>query len=255
MAGHPALEMALDLKRNSALVRSMRHKPLPEGLIDLIKCAGGCTETCEGLALARQRSPEIIRDAAINFLLLVVFTPDATPERQLGLNPGETTRETVRLHKRWLVRWLHPDHNGDPWQTVLFNHVLNAALHIERRGMVTEKWQPMQNMQSQSWHRPMFSHVPRLNAGRSKSRRRSSHFSLYRLARIPTIFVLIALFGYLVIAMGNYLDSLNLLKAVAVQGPVLSSSDRVGLRGRVATDPVRNEGARQGDIVLLHERQ
>ncbi len=255
MAVHPALETALELKRNTALVKSMHLQTLPEGVIDLIKCAGGCTETCTRLALAKQRSPETVRDAAIHFLLLVAFAPDASAERQLGLNPGEATRDAVRLHKRWLVRWLHPDHNKDPWQTVLFNRVLAASLQIEARGVMRTKRQPILAVQPPSRIRPMLSGVRRPGPGKSGPKKPAAHFSLYRLAQIPAIFVLIALFGYSVIAIANYLDSLALLKAVTVQVPMPPSQERVGLRSGVAADPLRNPGARrQGNILLLQER-
>lgn len=256
MAVHPALDSALDLKRNTALAKSMRLQLLPEGMIDLIKCAGGCTETCTRLALAKQRSPEIIREAAINFLLLVAFAPEASAERQLGLNPHEAKRDAVRLHKRWLVRWLHPDHNNDPWQAVLLNRVLAASLQIESRGVVTAKGQRIPIVQLQSRRQLMLSRALGPGSTRSGSKRPSSHHSLYRMAQIPAIFVLIALFGYSVIAIGNYLDSLALLKTVTVHVPMRPSYERVGLRNRVAADPKQIYGARrQGDILLLHEHR
>ena len=254
MPVHPALEAALDLKRNTSLARSMRHQPLPEGVIDLIKCAGGCSKTCAHLAMMKQRSPETIREAAIQFLLLVAFTPDATAERQLGLNPNDLSRDQIRLHKRWLVRWLHPDHNSDPWQTMLFNRVLAAALQIEGNRMLAGSQNLTPIIQPQLWQQPTPVRARSLVQARRKPIKPSTHFSLYRMAQLPAIFVLIVLLGYSVIVIGNYFDSLSLLKPASMQALAQAKHNRAVSHELATTNPSAATGApQQGDILLLHE--
>lgn len=107
------------------LARQLRCRPLPDDILDLIKVAGSCQDTCRQLAMATGRSPETIRIAAAHYLHLVLLYPGAPPERVLGLS-GRVPYEVMLQHKRWLLRWLHPDRNGDVWESAHLARVLKA---------------------------------------------------------------------------------------------------------------------------------
>lgn len=125
MAEQRAIHLALDLLRMPALAPVMRRQALPSDLLDAIRVASGCPEALE-TALATTCEPvHVIRAAAAFYLQEMLFFPGASPHRNLGVMAGASKAQT-RLHMRWLLRWLHPDHNSDEMATLLAKRVIKA---------------------------------------------------------------------------------------------------------------------------------
>lgn len=108
------------------------HKRLPlgDGMLDLIKIA--CED--EGtLATARAELGEqdnVLVEAAKHYLRRLLQEPSSDPYRRLALRPG-APEKAVRDHKRWLLKWLHPDRNPSKWEAQLFAVVNTAAAEVE----------------------------------------------------------------------------------------------------------------------------
>jgi hypothetical protein len=122
----PAVVMALEaLSRPDIVPRQMR-RPLPSDLIELIRCAAGDRETIERLAAERDIAESSLVEASKFFLRHVISSGGNDNHRTLGLSRS-AKREEVREHRRWLLKWLHPDRNPSRWEATLFLKVEKAA--------------------------------------------------------------------------------------------------------------------------------
>jgi hypothetical protein len=120
-----ALDIALQLYRQPALARKVRRNGLPPRVLSVIKIAAGSEEE---LAVPVDHTPgEIreIREAAIFFLQNCLFQAGGDSHRVLGVEPGAPVAE-IRQHKRWLLKWLHPDLNRNTWEAIYLQRVLAA---------------------------------------------------------------------------------------------------------------------------------
>jgi hypothetical protein len=125
MARSAAIRVALDLAFTPVLTALAAKQPLPPEMLTVIKIAGGCTETLQEAATATGELPEKIRDAAASFLKAVLFTPTADSYRVLGTERSASHAE-LRDHMRWLMKWLHPDHERSEWESSLALRVSSA---------------------------------------------------------------------------------------------------------------------------------
>ncbi len=132
MAERRAIDLALDLARMPALARIMRKQVLPADLLDVIRIAAGCPEVSEAALAATHEPLSVIRAAAVFYLEEMLFFPDAGLHRNLGVAPG-ASRAQMRLHMRWLLQWLHPDHNPDETAGLLAQRVIKAWRELGRR--------------------------------------------------------------------------------------------------------------------------
>jgi hypothetical protein len=91
-------------------------------MLTVIKAAAGDEKTlAEQTALYRMSAREL-QEAAKHFLLLQLLNSDARGNRLLGL-PDDATPAELKDHKRWLLKWLHPDRNPSTWEQKLFHRV------------------------------------------------------------------------------------------------------------------------------------
>jgi hypothetical protein len=127
MEKRPAIDVALDVFRQPSLARRLLRAPLPEGMLDVIQIAAGKSSNTVHEADLKKR-----RIAAIFFLQQVLVSGANDNYRQLGLNPGASL-DLVREHRRWLLKWLHPDLNHNKWESTLFGKVNSAAAALELR--------------------------------------------------------------------------------------------------------------------------
>jgi hypothetical protein len=119
------IELALDLARMPALARTRVLPPLPPNIIELMRIAAASPEACEA-AVARTGEPTpVVIEAARFYLQQVLFRASADCYRILGIEPT-ASRATARSHMRWLLEWLHPDHNNNSWDAVYAERVLKA---------------------------------------------------------------------------------------------------------------------------------
>ena len=120
-----ALDIALQVYRQPALVRQVRSNSLPPRVLSVIKIAAGSDEDLQLPAVHVPEKTQEIRDAAIFFLQNCLFQSGGGSYRVLGVEPGASVDE-IRLHKRWLLKWLHPDLNRNTWEAVYLQRVLAA---------------------------------------------------------------------------------------------------------------------------------
>jgi hypothetical protein len=130
MNGADALGIALDLYRRPQRAHALRRHGVPKGMLDVIKIAASSDEEVEVLAGAKTDGDVQVREAAIFFLQQMLMPEDGDDHRQLGLEPGASLQD-VKDHKRWLLKWLHPDRNPNAWEQVLFRRVTTAAERLE----------------------------------------------------------------------------------------------------------------------------
>ena len=124
-----ALDIALKLYRQPALARKVRRNGLPPRMLSVIKIAAGSEEE---LVMHVDHTPEEsreIREAAIFFLHNSLFQFGSDNYRVLGVEQGATV-EQMREHKRWLLKWLHPDLNRNKWESNYLHRVLAAWQEI-----------------------------------------------------------------------------------------------------------------------------
>jgi hypothetical protein len=126
MMDHAAtLKMAIDLMHFPSEVRLMRSAPLPDTVLTLLRIVAGDEEATSQATEAMGQSRETVREAAAFFIEQVLFCPDADSYRVLGARPDATNGE-LRRNMALLVRWLHPDHDGQGERSVFAGRVTRA---------------------------------------------------------------------------------------------------------------------------------
>ncbi len=132
MMADAAIFEALSLYKQPARARSINRQGLPPDMLNLIKIAAGDDQTMVAWAQASGENPEILRQAAVFYLQQTIARAGQDPYRTLGLAPRASS-EDIRNHKRWLLKWLHPDRNPSKWETALF-HRVNAVAQLLEAG-------------------------------------------------------------------------------------------------------------------------
>ena len=131
MPGRRAVDLALRLAHTPALAPALRDEPLPPELLEVIRIAARCPEALEAATTRTGLSRQEIRNAATVFLEQVLFFPGAEAYRILGVSP-DASRAQMREHMRWLLQWLHPDHNPDERASTLAARVIEAWRTVGR---------------------------------------------------------------------------------------------------------------------------
>jgi hypothetical protein len=124
-----AIETALEAYRRPQAMRGIMRAPLPRGMLLAIKLAAAAPEEVERLFRSESAEALPLREAAA-FYLQQLLTGATDDYRQLALAPGAGLQE-VKEHKRWLLKWLHPDRNGNSWESALFQRVAASAARLE----------------------------------------------------------------------------------------------------------------------------
>lgn len=132
MAERRAIDVALDLARMPSFSAVVRRRPVPADILEVIQVAAGCPEALQAATEAVREPLSIIKAAAIFYLQEALFFPGADLHRNLGVAPG-ASRAQMRLHMRWLLQWLHPDHNSDETARLLAARVIGAWQELGRR--------------------------------------------------------------------------------------------------------------------------
>lgn len=186
-----AIDLALELSRMPSLARVLRKQALPSDLLETIRIAAGCPESIEAVIESIQEPPQIIRAAAILYLQEILFFPGATPYRNLGV-VDHAPRAQMRVHMRWLMQWLHPDHNSDEVAALLAVRVINAWRQLERTESPNKIDRgPNQNVDAQRRRnnvtryarvRPRWIPMPLLSADAASRQRRKTVFIVLTIA-------------------------------------------------------------------------
>jgi hypothetical protein len=121
-----AIVDALEMFRNPVQARSHAKRQLPRDMLSVIKIAAGDEATVSQWAQSCDETPDVIRQAAVFYLQQIISQSGSDNFRMLGLLPS-ASMEDIRLHKRWLLKWLHPDLNPSKWQAALFYRISAVA--------------------------------------------------------------------------------------------------------------------------------
>lgn len=105
-----ALEWALALLRAPGERHLLRQRPLPRDGMDLLLgiAAGGAPEVLAEQSHRFGESEARVVEAARFYVREVLFHPQASAYRVLGVEPGASAEE-IKAHHRLLQLWLHPD--------------------------------------------------------------------------------------------------------------------------------------------------
>lgn len=131
-----AIDAALNIYRRPNLVRTERRKALPDDILSLIRIASGGDVAPEFLTPERAKSEAEVRDASVFYIQQVLLSPKSDEFRQLGLT-DQATLQQISEHKRYMLKWLHPDRNPNRWESALFQRVVNAAAKSENHSLAT----------------------------------------------------------------------------------------------------------------------
>jgi hypothetical protein len=131
-----ALAVALHGYRQPASLASLKSGKLPKGLIDVLKAAAGDEKTLELSSKNYGATQEHIKNASQFYLQALLTTANDNPFRRLALEVDAGVDE-IRDHKRWLLKWLHPDRNPNQWETKLFKLVNDAAQKLGQADVST----------------------------------------------------------------------------------------------------------------------
>lgn len=125
MSGSRALRIALDLRHVPSLVRHVRTEPLPDGVPLLLRIAAGDPEAEQTALALVDRSLADIQEAAAFFIEQILFAPESSSYRVLGASPEASAAE-LRRNMALLMRWLHPDTEGQDERRVFAGRVSAA---------------------------------------------------------------------------------------------------------------------------------
>lgn len=121
-----ALESVISLFRDPTRVEEWRARALPDGLSAVIRIAAGDEELASAWASESGESAATVADACVFFLQQVLFAPGSDSYRVLGV-PPDAPQAKLREHYGLLMRWLHPDRQGeDGWESVYADRVNQA---------------------------------------------------------------------------------------------------------------------------------
>jgi hypothetical protein len=159
-----ALDIALQLYRQPALAQKVRRDGLPPRVLSVIKIAAGSEEEIETPFEHTPEELQEIREAAIFFLQNCLFQSGGDSYRVLGVRPDAAVSEML-VHKRWLLKWLHPDVNRNKWEAVYLQRVLTAWEEIAGSASTRETAPPSEGLMQ----------APRKRAWRYRRHRFASH--------------------------------------------------------------------------------
>ena len=125
MSPDSAVLAALDLHRRPSLSTTLQGRPVPNDVLLVIRGAAGCPETIATLRARTGAPAELLREACALYIQRVMLFQHASPYRIFGAEPG-TSRADLRQRLRWLLLWLHPDHNRNEWQAAYTRRIIEA---------------------------------------------------------------------------------------------------------------------------------
>lgn len=126
-----AIDVAVLMFRQPNAFVLEKNAPLPHGIIEVMKAAAGDDETLQRYSDSKGMEGEAVKQAAQFYLRHVLTSAGSDPHRKLALDKGAQPA-AIRDHKRWLLKWLHPDRNPNKWESILFAQVSEAALKLEQ---------------------------------------------------------------------------------------------------------------------------
>lgn len=130
-----AIRHAVHVFKYPANLRHPSENRVRTGMLDLLKAAAGHEETINRLSETENVTQELVCEASKHYLRGLITDSKNNPYTTLGLSAAATPEE-IKAHKRWLLKWLHPDRNPSKWEAVLFKKVSMAAEALEDTSVV-----------------------------------------------------------------------------------------------------------------------
>lgn len=189
-----AIDVVVTVFRQPTTFAAPKHGMLPTGMLDIIKAAAGDEETLSVFSEQKKLSPDQIKQASQFYLQKLLTTAGADNHRKLGLDYDATSLQ-VKDHKRWLLKWLHPDRNPSKWETQLFVEVGKAAAQVD----VSRP-----NLASPPVAERRHSQGRRKSWGHAERRRPIFSFASFLKSAIVPFVILVFLTGALIAALGRY---------------------------------------------------
>jgi hypothetical protein len=121
-----AIADALEALNQPDVLPRLMRKTLPPDTLELIKCAATDRATLSRISAERRLEESVLIEASRHYLQHVITSSHSDGYRALGLSSTATSTD-IQNHRRWLLKWLHPDRNPSKWETQLFQSVEKAA--------------------------------------------------------------------------------------------------------------------------------
>jgi hypothetical protein len=125
-----AIESALTLMRQPSLSRSLQRHEIPSDVLALIKVSAGDDDLRLAFSEKHNVSEAEVLAASKLYLQTILSTARNDDKRMLCLPQGAVW-EDYKEHKKWLLKWLHPDRNRDSWESALFLKVNEAFNRLQ----------------------------------------------------------------------------------------------------------------------------
>lgn len=103
----------------------------PKCMLDVIKSAAGDEATIRAISDDLKLPNDAIVSICKFYLQKLITSSGSDPFLMLALDRNASAAD-IKDHKRWLLKWLHPDRNSSKWESALFSMIGNATLQLER---------------------------------------------------------------------------------------------------------------------------
>ena len=123
-----AIDSALKAYRNPSHRQKLQQ--LPDGMLDVIKIAAGESEALQKVIELRNVPEKLVLEASKLYLQNILTRDVNNNFAALGLNQDASASD-IKDHKRWLLKWLHPDRNPSKWESALFARVCSASAALQ----------------------------------------------------------------------------------------------------------------------------
>ena len=130
MSGNSAVTDAINVFKQPARLHGLWKHGLPFDTLQVIKIAAGDADSVAAAAMDRNVEEAKLREAADFYLRQMFLQAGPSRHRLLGLAP-QAGLEELRTHRRWLLKWLHPDRAGSKWRAAYFKQISDAAKSLE----------------------------------------------------------------------------------------------------------------------------
>jgi hypothetical protein len=121
------MTIAVEAYRTPSRFRRLRPDAVFSHMLTVIKAAAGDEETLAAQSSIYRMGQKELQEAARHLLLRHLMNSDVRGPRLLGL-PDNATPAQLKDHKRWLLKWLHPDRNPSAWEQKLFHRINDYKL-------------------------------------------------------------------------------------------------------------------------------
>lgn len=120
-----AVKVAIDLLQVPSRVRRQKSRPLPDGVVMVLRIAAGDEAALSGASEAVSKPRALVHTAATFFIEQILLCPNADSYRVLGASRNATAGE-LRRNMALLLKWLHPDVNRGGERTIFAGRVTQA---------------------------------------------------------------------------------------------------------------------------------